>query len=204
MTTQETELIRLHEQSGSEESLKQLTAACRRNPELLQRLAERNRELARAVQEYSQVLTEAKEALEAREKGERQVVAFIDAGPRDASGRQTALIDKGGNRAVAPLGEGVKIDALYENPAALLDQEGVVVGVLEGYEPPAEEGRVFEAGEVGEAGQQRVTVEFHADEKVRLDVRRDLRGELREGDRALVDRRTVRRAGAQEDTAQCG
>ncbi len=180
---QTTDLISQYEQTGDPAVLDRLISACNRDQKLLHRLAMRNAELYRTVQDSRSLLAEAKEVIEEREKGELQVVAFIGEGPVNGGGARTALIDRGGQRCVAPISSELDIERLSEQPMALLNRDNVVVGLLDSCESPSQEGRVVEAGP------KQALVEFHADERVRLDVRRSLRGQLREGDRVLVDRR---------------
>jgi proteasome-associated ATPase len=171
------------EQNPSPEALERLVEACRRDPAAALRLARRDLELFRSLQESHGLLAEAKQVLEERQNGVRHVAAFIEEGPLTVGGAATAIVDKGGQRCVVPIADGIGMDELRKRPVVLLNDDAHIVGTLEGYEPPSEVGRVVEAAD------RHLLVELHAEERLRVDVCHPLRGHFREGDRALIDRR---------------
>lgn len=172
------------EATGDPAALHQIVEVCHRNPENILRLSQRHLQIYRLLQETRQVLTEVKETLEEKQNAVRQVAAFIGEGPVMVNGAPTVIVDRGGQRSVVALAEGISLDEVREKSMVLLNQDGsLVVGTLDGYEPPAEIGRVVEVQN------GHLLVEFHADEQVRVDVSHRLRGQFREGDRVLVDRR---------------
>jgi proteasome-associated ATPase len=185
--------------TGSLAAFERVSEMCRRDPYVMSQVLERYRELQRALQQRDQLLAEAKEALEEKQNGVLHVAVFIGVGPLEEKGAPTAIVDRGGQRCVVPLAAGVRLDELREKPTVLLNADSVVVGTLSDYAPPGEVGRVVEVSN-GHA-----LVEFHADEQVRVDVAHGLRGQMREGDRALVDRRhglVIGRMGAVESQAE--